>query len=101
MGWPQPARLDVGDAAVDHLVQDEQHVPVDDAVEQDARQEPLARQEMHHVVEQLLGLFVAGAVDDALGVDKAVQSAEGIESPLLERRQPVCGTPSHWKPCLW
>ena len=71
-----PRNLDRRDAPVHDLLQDQQHVAVDDAVEQDARQQPLARQEVHHRVEQLLCVLVGRAVDDPLGVDDAVQPAE-------------------------
>ena len=60
---------------------------VDDAVQQDAREQPLARQEMDHGVEKILGLHVGGAVDDALCVNDAVQPAERIQTALLEGRK--------------
>ena len=42
---------------------------------------------MDQVVEQLLGFRVGGAVDDPLGVDDGVESAQGVESALLKREQ--------------
>ncbi len=49
--------------------------------------DPAAGEEMDQIVEQLLGIFVGGAVDDPLGVDDGVQSAQGVESALLKREQ--------------
>ena len=42
---------------------------------------------MDQVVEQLLRLIVGGTVDDALGVDNAVETAKGVESALLKGEQ--------------
>jgi hypothetical protein len=73
VGWLRRGSQRAG-APVHDLLQDQQHVAVDDAVEQDAREQPPARQEVHHGVEKLLCLLVGRPVDNALGVDDAVQA---------------------------
>ena len=83
-----PGNLDIRDAlSAHHFIKDQQHLGVDNAAEQQFLQQPAPREEMDQVIEQLLRFIIAGAVDDALGIDDAVESAQGVESALLKREQ--------------
>lgn len=57
---------------------------------------------MDHVLEEPLGVFVGGMVDDALGVDDAVEAAQGVQTTLLEGGQVGDATVAilHEGPCL-
>ena len=59
----------------DYLVEDQQHLGMDDAADQHLAEQPAPRKEMNQIVEQLLCLLIGGTVDDPFGVDDAVESA--------------------------
>ena len=76
VGDAAPGDFHVGDALLaHHLVEDRQHLGVDDAADQQFSQQPAPREEVDQVVEELLRLLVGRTVDDAFGVDNAVESA--------------------------
>lgn len=87
VGNTAPGDLYAGNTLfTDHFIKDHEHLGMVDAADQEFAQQPAPREEMDQVIEQLLGLVIGGAVDDALGVDDRVEPAQGVESALLERK---------------
>ena len=58
-----------------------------DAADEQLTQQPAFGEKVDEVVEQLLRFFVGGAVDDAFRIDNAIESAQRVETALLEREQ--------------
>ncbi len=97
-GLPEGGQIGIGDAAegdadigdallADDLAQDGEHFDVDDAVNEELAEQFTAREVVDQVVEEGLGFFVGGAVDEALGIDDAVQAAQRVQAALLKGGQ--------------
>src|SRR5512143_101130 len=90
-GDAPPGDPQVGNAVADHIVEDLQHLAMDDAADQQLGEQAAAREVVNDGVEELLGGFIGRTVDEALRIDDAVQAAQGIEAALLEGRQAGSG----------